>query len=111
VSFVVVVPEPIRDEIDSWGLAFEVVDEFYRRLQADLEYGHEHTCLRLAAPTPTFIYKVDIADPTGPWVTHWFTVYLTYGGREDGLYVMQCDHEAKEGVDGEGDGPGTDFPF
>ena len=52
-SHAVEVPKAIEDEIESWALSDELKTEIYRRLREDLEYGHETTCFRLCAPSPT----------------------------------------------------------
>jgi len=96
VRFTVVVPEPIQDEISSWGLPSDVEEELYKRLQADLEYGHEFTCPQVPAPSPTYIHKLPLEDPTILGITHVFTFYLTYGPQDDALYVMNCIYESRE---------------
>jgi hypothetical protein len=82
VSYIVVVPEPIQDEITAWALSPEVEEELYERLQEELEEGHQEKCLRLAAPSPTFIYVIDVDDPDNLGLVHRFTFYLTYGERD-----------------------------
>jgi hypothetical protein len=102
------VPAPIKDEIDSWGLPLEIVDALFDRIQTDLEYGHEHICFRLSAPTPTFVYRLSLPDPAVPFEEHSFSFYLCYGPREDALYVMQSDYH---GLNGEDTNTFADSPF
>jgi hypothetical protein len=90
------VPEPIRDEIAGWDLPPGLEEEMYRSLADSLEYGHEHICWQLPAPSPTYMYEMKLPDPAVPAVIHKFTFWLTYGPQEDSLYVMQADHEAIE---------------
>lgn len=97
--FTVVVPEPIQDEINRWALPIDVEEELYRRLQADLEYGHEFTCPQVPAPSPTYIFKLTLQDPSLLGVSHGFTFYLTYGPLDDALYVRDCSHESRESWD------------
>lgn len=92
----VLVPEPVRDEIASWGLPADTADELYARLQSDLEYGHEHTCFRLSAPTPTYVFKLSLEDPLLKGITHDVTFYLTYGPKDYALYVMSCQYTKTE---------------
>ena len=82
-SCIVVVPNPIRDEIGSWCLSADAEDDLYKQLQENLGDGHLEKCLRLAAPTPTFIHIIDIQDPDNPWLSHCCTFYLTYGPLDD----------------------------
>jgi hypothetical protein len=94
--YTVVIPEPIRNEIASWGLPIEAETELYKRLQADLEIGHEVTCYRVAAPSPTYVYSLELDDPSFPILKHHFTFWLTYGPKDDCLYVHQCSHKEEE---------------
>lgn len=95
-SYAIVVPNPVRNEITSWELPPAVEDELYRRLEEDLKDGHEKTCLRLAAPAPTFIHRIDLDDCNNPLIIHCCTFYLTYGRQDNALYLMNCFHEIKE---------------
>jgi hypothetical protein len=95
-SFAVVVPEPILDEIASWGLPPEVEETLFARLEADLEYGHETTCFRLAAPSPTYAYQLDLPHPDLAGVHFLFLFHLTYGPADDTLYVQYARHERVE---------------
>jgi len=47
-------------------------------------------------PAPTYVYEMKLPDPAVPGVVHRFTFWLTYGPRDDALYVMQADHEEIE---------------
>jgi hypothetical protein len=95
-SFAVVVPTEILEQVASWDLAVGVEDEMLDRLKSDLEYGHEQTCFRLAAPSPTFVYQLALPDPAVAGLTHLFTFHLTYGEQEDTLYVRYIQHEQGE---------------
>jgi hypothetical protein len=86
-----VVPDQIRDQIkQELNLSDEAEDTLYRDLGGALAYGHETTCFRLAAPSPTYVYKLDFSDDGADY---WLTFWLTYGPRDDALYVMQWDVE------------------
>jgi hypothetical protein len=70
--------------------------EMLDRLTKDLEYGHEQTCLRLSAPSPTFLYLLDLPDPVISGVNHIFSFHLTYGEQDDTLYVRYAQHQQAE---------------
>jgi len=95
-SYEVNVPDSIRQQITNLHLHPDLEEELYRRLAEDLEYGHETTCFRLAAPSPTYIYNVQLRDPVLRGITHWFVFHLTYGERDDTLYVRQFFHDDSE---------------
>jgi hypothetical protein len=95
-NFTVVVPEPIRDEIRSWGLSIEAEDKLYEVLENELRTGHEEKCSRLAAPAPTYLFDLEFQDPCILGITHSCTFWLTYGPRDDALYVMHCTHSQDE---------------
>ena len=97
-SFTVVVPDPIRDEIASWLLPADLEELLYSRLQEDLEYGHEHTCQRIAAPSPTFVHYFELEELFSP-VRHCFTFWLTYGPQDDCLYVHQTHYIQADPID------------
>ncbi len=86
-------PDPIGDQIASWNLPFEVEEQLYTRLHDDLAVGHEATCWRVPAPSPTYVYCLDLEDSPFPVVSHHFTFWLTYGPEDYCLYVYQCDHK------------------
>jgi hypothetical protein len=91
-SYRVAIPAAIKALISSWGLMPSLEQEVYRRLRQDLAYGHETTCFRLAAPSPTYVFNLRLEDPAIPVFIHWFTFHLTYGKREATLYVRHCTH-------------------
>ena len=95
-SYKVEVPDTIRGEIDVWGLSNQLKQEVYRRLEQDLEYGHEVTCFRLPAPSPTFVYQLNLADDRLNGVVHWMIFHLTYGHEDQTIYVSQCFHATEE---------------
>jgi hypothetical protein len=96
VSFIVVVPEPLRNEISSWGLSIDAELLLYERLESDLADGHEDKLPRLAAPSPTYIYDLEFQDPLLLGIRHYCTFWLTYGELDNALYVRQCTHKQVE---------------
>ncbi len=94
--FVVLVPEPIQNEISAWKLSPDGEDELYRRLDVDLVNGPEGKCVQLAAPSPTYVYEVTFRDPENYGIVHTCTFWLTYGPRDKALYVQHCAHEEEE---------------
>ena len=95
-EFCVIVPDSIAAEIRGWGLSARAEDLVYQNLEEGLAYGHETTCTRLAAPSPTFGFEFSFDDPDEFGVIHAFLFYLTYGPRDDALYVMNCWHREVE---------------
>jgi hypothetical protein len=90
VEYCVIVPDPIRDEIRlALSLSDDAEDNLYELLENALAYGHEETCFRLAAPSPTYVYKLSFFHPCLNDGRVLLTFWLTYGARDDGLYVMQ----------------------
>lgn len=86
-EYEVIVPDWIRNDIqETLHLSVDGEARLYELLETGLAYGHEKTCFRLAAPTPTYIYKVELSDQGTDYL---FTFWLTYGPRDDALYVMQ----------------------
>jgi hypothetical protein len=95
-SYKVEFPDEISQQIQALEAPPEIKAETIQRVIADLEYGHETTCFRLAAPSPTFVFNLDLPDPVVPGVEHWFVFYLTYGSEEDTLEVQQFSYERHE---------------
>jgi len=92
----VAVPLDIKEQIRSWDLSRRLLIEVYSRLN-ELGPKHEEVCMHLAAPTPTFVYSVDVLeDQDLPSKNHGFTFWLTYGEQDGVLYVRQCDHYQEE---------------
>ncbi len=58
--YTIIVPEPIRDEISGLYLTPEVEESLYKRLADGLKDEELDKCLRLAAPSPTFIQYIDL---------------------------------------------------
>jgi|GEM_PF-5175337 len=77
-------------------MSIEAEDLLYELLETNLADEHETKCSRLAAPSPTFVYDLDFQDPLILGITHRCTFWLTYGPRDDALYVHQCTHEQLE---------------
>ena len=96
VTYVIAVPDPMRDEIGSWGLSPEAEDELYARLEPGLTSEELDECWRLAAPSPTFVLDVDFQDPVVLGVTHSCTFYLTFGEKDDTLYIRGGQHTERE---------------
>ena len=95
-NYTVVIPDPIVDKIVSWGLSLEAEEQLYQRLEDDLREGHKDKCSCLAAPSPTFVYSLELQDPAIRGLMHSYTFWLTYGELESRLYVRECDHEQDE---------------
>ena len=95
-EFSVVIPDEALEEIRRWNLSPDAEDLVYRNLEEGLAYGHETTCTRLSAPSPTFGFEFSFEDPDGSGVSHAFLFYLTYGPLDDALYVMSCWHREVE---------------
>jgi hypothetical protein len=96
VTYVIDVPDPMQDEIRSWGLSLEAEDELYARLEPGLTSEELEKCWRLAVPSPTYAHYVDFQDPVLLGVTHSFTFYLTFGEKDDTLYIRDGQHTEKE---------------
>jgi len=86
----------MAEKIQGWGLSDSAEGLVYQNLAEGLAYGHETTCLRLSAPSPTFCFDFSFDDPDNFGVIHAFRFYLTYGVRDDALYVMDCWHHEAE---------------
>ena len=106
-EYEVIVPPAIEIEIASWQLPDELLSEMYRRLGEDLAYGHEDTCFRLPAPSPTYVYQFQLRDPILSQVIYTFTFHLTYGPQEYALYVLhsRVDQDEQWGQEDEEDVP------
>jgi hypothetical protein len=97
VTYTIVMPDPMRHELEhSLGLSFEVIDELYANLEGGLTSEELDRCSRLAAPSPTFILNIDIQDPIIIGIKHSFTFFLTFGEKDDCLYIRSGHHAEKE---------------
>jgi hypothetical protein len=92
----VLVPQWIREEIAELALPAGLEATLYEELQARLELGHETTCFRLPAPTPTFVFVLELPAPVVPGAGHWFTFHLTEGEKPDTLVVQQAFYDYDE---------------
>jgi hypothetical protein len=96
VSYVVEVPDPASEQITSWGLSLETEEEMYRVLQEELAHGHQEKCSQHAAPAPTFVFDLVFQDPVVLGIVHACTFWLTYGEKDNTLYVRHCTHKQAE---------------
>jgi hypothetical protein len=99
VTYKILVPNSIEDEIRSWGLSLESEDHLYALLDVGVSSEELDKLRRLAAPSPTFIKIIEFRDPSILGTLHACTLWLTYGPIDDALYIMQCDHEENEDWD------------
>lgn len=87
----VLIPAECRRDIYSWGLPRHQVVQVLTALHTDLP-GREGELWRLAAPTPTRIYWVELPVEGEPGRVHAMTFYVVDGAEDGTLAVIQCDH-------------------
>jgi hypothetical protein len=96
VTYEVVLPKPMQDEIGSWGLSFETEEDLYRFLEEEFRDDPFQKWPRLAAPSPTIHASFEIQDREILGITHYFTFWMTEGETDGCLYVRQCEHQSEE---------------
>lgn len=106
-TYTIAVPEPVADEIASWGLPVDTEDELLARLAAGLTQAELDGLWRHPGPGPVYIYRLELQDAQLLGVTHNFTLWLTYGPQPDHLYIQQCEYSSEE--DWEPDDGGDDL--
>jgi hypothetical protein len=101
VNYTIVVPEPMQDEICSWGMSLEAEDDLYAQLEPGLTQQRLDQCRRLAGPVPIFILDIEFQDPRILGILHFCTFHLVYGEQDGLLSMLSAFHTETEdwGVD------------
>lgn len=98
-TYVIAVPEPIADEIASWGLPVDTEDDLFTRLAEGLTQESLDRLWRHPGPGPVYIYRLEFQDALVLGITHHFTFWLTYGPEPDHLYIHQGEYGSEEDWD------------
>lgn len=89
------IPVESRDAIYSWGLSRQQVLAVLTALHLDL-LARLDSLWRLAAPMPTWVFRMDLPVEGSPLRVHLMTFYVVEGEDEGTLVVAQCDHVVED---------------
>lgn len=98
-SYIVVVPEAIKDRIRSWELSFEAEDKLYETLENELKDGPEGKCSRIVMGP--LVCAIAFQDPILLGVSHYCNFWVTLCANE--VHVLNCFHKEEECWDPESD--------
>lgn len=86
------VPDSVRDELEALGLASWILVGLYEELDTGITQEQFDKMWRFAFGT-TRTHHIEIPDLSISGNSHFFTLYLTPGPKDNQLTVHQCDYK------------------